>query len=119
MLTGPLSTHFVTLLFLLVLAHELADYPFQGDFLAQAKNRNTDIGKVFWPHALFAHGMIHAGFVLIITGSITLALAELVIHSLTDWFKCEGKISLNVDQTIHLLCKVAWASAVFFNLVGR
>jgi hypothetical protein len=97
------------LLFLLVAAHALADYPLQGDFLSQAKNRNTAIGKVFWPHALFAHSMIHGGFVLLLTGSIWLAVAEVVIHALTDFLKCDNMITLNTDQFIHLACKFAWA----------
>lgn len=103
-------SHFATLLFLLVAAHALADYPLQGDFLAQAKNRNTALGKLFWPHALFAHSMIHGGFVLVITGSLTFAVAEVAIHAITDWLKCEQKISLNVDQVIHIACKLVWAA---------
>lgn len=100
---------FAHTLFFLLVGHALADYPLQGDFLAQAKNRNTPIGKVFWPHALSAHAMIHAGFVAVITGSPLLGLAEAVVHAFTDWLKCEGKITLNVDQAIHVACKVLWA----------
>lgn len=105
---------FVTLLFLLLFAHALADYPLQGDFLSQAKNRNTPIGKVFWPHALGAHAMIHGGFVLLLTGSIWLAIAEVIVHAATDWAKCEQEISLNVDQAIHIACKVLWAAVVIW-----
>lgn len=97
------------MLFLLVVAHFLADYPLQGPFLSEAKNRHTAVGKLFWPHALTAHAMIHAGFVAIITGSIVLGLAEAVVHALTDFAKCESRISLNVDQLIHVGCKVLWA----------
>lgn len=102
---------FAKLLFLLLAAHALADYPLQGDFLAQAKNRNTPIGKLFWPHALFAHSMIHGGFVLLLTGSIWLALGEVMIHAATDWLKCENRISLNADQFVHIFCKICWAAA--------
>lgn len=109
-------TEFFYLLFLLIAAHSLADYPLQGDFLAQAKDRNTNIGKMFWPHALFAHSMIHGGFVLLITGSVVLASAETVIHAATDWLKCEKKISLNTDQAIHIGCKVVWALLTVSNL---
>lgn len=97
------------ILFLLIFGHFLADYPLQGEFLSQAKNRNTAVGKLFWKHALFAHAFIHAGFVGIITGSLWLAMAELVIHGVTDFLKCESKISLNIDQAIHIGCKVLWA----------
>ena len=105
---------FAELLFVLIFAHALADYPLQGAFLSEAKNRNTAIGKVFWPHALFAHAMIHGGFVFLITGSLAMALAEVVIHAATDWLKCESKISLNVDQAIHIACKVAYAALLAF-----
>lgn len=102
---------FAKLLFLLLAAHALADYPLQGDFLAQAKNRNTPIGKIFWPHALFAHSMIHGGFVLLLTGLLPLAIGEVIIHGVTDALKCDGKISLNADQFVHVFCKVCWATA--------
>lgn len=104
-----ITNSFPSLLFLLVAAHALADYPLQGDFLAQAKNRHTALGKVFWPHALFAHSMIHGGFVLLLTGSIWLALAEIAIHAMTDFLKCDNMITLNTDQFIHLACKITWA----------
>lgn len=100
----------LTILFLLMFCHFLADYPLQGDFLAQAKNRNTAVGKVFWLHALTAHAVIHGGFVLLITGSIWLALAEVLIHAVTDFLKCDNLITLNTDQFIHIACKVAWAA---------
>jgi hypothetical protein len=101
---------FLTMLFLLVASHALCDYPLQGPFLSEAKNPNTALGKVFWPHALFAHSMIHGGAVLLLTGSVALALIEVVIHGATDLAKCNGRISLNTDQAIHILCKIIWAA---------
>lgn len=103
--------HFATLLFLLLVGHALADYPLQGPFLSEAKNRNTAIGKMFWPHALAAHSVIHGGFVLLLTGSLFLAMVEVVIHGVTDWLKCEGEITLNHDQAVHIACKVIFAAA--------
>jgi len=100
---------FFYVLFLLLVGHALADYPLQGDFLAQAKNRNTPLGEKYWKHALFSHAMIHGGFVLLFTQSIVLAIAEVIIHGITDYFKCENKISFNIDQWIHISCKVVWA----------
>lgn len=94
--------------FLLIVGHCLADYPLQSDFLAQGKNRHTELGAIFWPHALFAHSMIHGGFVAVITGYWWLGVAEAVIHGITDWLKCEKKISLRVDQTVHFVCKFVW-----------
>jgi hypothetical protein len=96
------------LLFLLVAGHFLADYPLQGQFLAEAKSRHTKLGGVYWLHALTGHSFIHGGVVAILTGSVILGIAETVVHWITDWLKCENKISLHQDQAIHLLSKVVW-----------
>lgn len=101
---------FTTMLCLLIVAHALADYPLQGDFLARAKNRTAPIPGFPWWQALTAHAVIHAGMVGVITGSIGLGLAEGAIHWLTDDLKCRGKIGLNTDQAIHIICKIAWAA---------
>jgi hypothetical protein len=101
---------FLTILFWLLVGHSLADYPLQGDFLANGKNRHTAIGKVFWPHALFAHAMVHAGFVALFTGSVLLGVAEAVVHAVTDFLKCDNVIGLRTDQAIHFGCKVLWAA---------
>lgn len=67
-----------------------------------------------WLRHLFDHCIMHCAMVLLVTGSIELALAELGIHMLTDWLKCDGRISANTDQAIHYGCKVLWwAIAVF------
>jgi hypothetical protein len=100
---------FFTLLFLLVVVHMLADYPLQGQFLSEAKNPNTVLGKMYWPHALAAHAFIHGGGVFLLTHSLWMSLAEVVIHAVTDWLKCHRRISMNVDQAIHIVCKIVWA----------
>jgi hypothetical protein len=99
--------------YLMIFAHYLADYPLQGDFLANAKNPNTPIGKIFWKHALFAHSMIHGGFVAVITGSITLGLLETAAHAFIDYAKCDEKINLNQDQILHIGCKLLWVILAF------
>jgi hypothetical protein len=72
---------FSWVLFALLVGHFLADYPLQGDFLARAKDRNSDLGKQFgWRNAMCAHAMIHAGVVALITGSLGLAYLEAGIH---------------------------------------
>lgn len=100
---------FISIFFILIFFHSLADYPLQGDFLAQGKNRNTDLGKIFWPYALSSHAIIHGGFVFLATQNIWIGLAESVIHAITDWLKCENKITMLTDQIIHYLCKALWA----------
>lgn len=94
----------------MIVAHMVADYPLQGDFLAQGKNRHTAVGKTVWPHALAAHAIIHGGFVWAITGIWWLGAAEVLAHAITDFVKCEGKIGFTTDQAIHWACKAAWAA---------
>lgn len=96
-----------TLIFLIA-GHALCDYPLQGQFLSDAKNHRAN-SPWGWKKALFAHASIHAGMVLLITGSTVLALCELVIHAIADWMKCDELISSNEDQAIHYLCKLLWA----------
>ena len=96
------------MLFKLLGAHALADYPLQGDFLAKAKNRKAPIPGVPWYQALGAHAIIHGAAVAIITGKPALGVAEAVVHAITDDLKCRGKLSYNQDQAIHVACKVIW-----------
>lgn len=99
---------FFEYLFLLMIGHAVADYALQNDFMAMAKNHTTDLGKVYWKWVLPSHGLIHAGFVYFFTGSFVLGLAEFVVHTITDYLKCDGKISFSMDQWIHVGCKVLW-----------
>lgn len=103
-------THgFLYTLLLLCAGHALCDYPLQGDFLARGKNHNAPFpGMAAW-QLLLAHCLIQCGMVLVITGSVWIATAELVIHYATDWAKCEDEISFNQDQAIHYSCKFLWA----------
>lgn len=100
--------HYAQMLLLLLAAHALADYPLQGDFLARAKNRFDPIDGVPWWQAMGAHAMIHAGFVLVITGNIYLALCEFAVHFIVDDLKCAKRFSFNEDQAIHVACKIIW-----------
>lgn len=96
-------------LLLLFAGHALCDYPLQGDFLARGKNHRNPLPGVPWYQCLAGHALIHAGMVYLITHSAWMALAELLIHTLTDYAKCDGRISFNQDQAIHYCCKILWA----------
>jgi len=103
------------LLLALMIAHFLCDYPLQGSFLAKAKNRHSrpapDSGfhsPWLWVHALTAHSFIHGGAVWLVTGCVWFALAEIVLHWIIDFAKCEGWCSYHTDQLLHLACKVAY-----------
>ncbi|WP_186310582.1 DUF3307 domain-containing protein [Paraburkholderia sp. BCC1886] len=107
---------FWAMLFWLVWGHFVADYPWQGDFVAIAKNHNTPVGKMFWKWVLPGHAWIHAGFVAFFTGHVGLGVVEGILHALTDRLKCNEKLSINADQTIHIVCKVIWAFWAVFIL---
>ena len=94
----------------MVAAHTLADYPLQGDFLSKAKNRAAPIPGVPWYQALGAHAIIHGAAVGCITKSPALGIAETIVHAITDDLKCNGKLSFNQDQAIHLACKALWSA---------
>lgn len=96
------------ILALLIVAHFLADYPLQGDFLARGKNRKTPIPGIPFYHPLTAHAVIHGGFVGLITGSLELGATEAAVHWIVDDMKCRGRIGYNLDQAIHIGCKVLW-----------
>lgn len=103
-----------TLILALFAGHALCDYPLQSDFVAKGKNPNTAFLGMDWRWIMAAHCLIHAGAVLLITGSLRMALAEYVIHCITDYSKCEGKIGFNTDQAIHYGCKILWAVLVVY-----
>lgn len=100
------------MLFMLLMAHFLADYPLQGQYLSDAKNPNHPLGKDFWALGLFSHGVIHGGFVALITGYWVLGLLEVIFHMSTDYLKCQGEITAVQDQWRHILHKFLWFTLV-------
>lgn len=103
---------------LLIFGHALADYPLQGDFLSRAKNHRSPIPGVPWYQALFAHCVIQAGVVGILTGSILLAVAEFVVHAIIDYAKCDGQFGFNTDQALHVIFKAVWVFCLWYWAAG-
>jgi hypothetical protein len=95
--------------FWLLVGHAVADYPLQGDFLAKAKNMTAPITGVPWWIAMSAHCLIHSGAVMLVTHQIPLAIAEFGLHFCIDVLKCRGETNFELDQLMHVLCKVIWA----------
>jgi hypothetical protein len=95
---------------LMLVGHAVCDYPLQGEWLAKAKDPVHPLlpGQTIWPSALAAHAGIHAGAVLVATGSLILAALEFFAHAGIDYAKCSGRLSFNQDQTLHVLCKFVW-----------
>ena len=92
----------------LVVAHAVADYPLQGDFLSKAKNRANPIPGVPWWQAMWAHSAIHGGAVALVTGIWWLGVLEAIVHFWIDDLKCNGKLSFNQDQFFHIAFKCLW-----------
>lgn len=88
---------------MLIGAHWLCDYPLQGQFLSDAKAA----GPLRLYH-LVAHAGIHGAAVALVTGSVGLGIAEWVAHTIIDQLKVEGKTTFAMDQSLHILCKLAW-----------
>jgi hypothetical protein len=95
----------------LIGAHFLCDYPLQGEYLSQAKNRHTPVGgNGVWLHGLTAHASIQGFGVLLVTQSVLLAVAETVVHWITDFIRCDNRITYHQDQAIHLSFRLLWAA---------
>jgi hypothetical protein len=116
------------LLFFLIAAHALMDYSLQNDAMAVCKcpKANTPLAaSVPWYYWLTAHALLHGAAV----GAVfrwmgfdwnvvaALATAETVIHWFVDLGKCEKLYPLYVDQSIHILCKLAWWALVAAEVV--
>ena len=102
---------------LMVAGHAVADYPGQGDFLSKAKNRFSPIPGVPWYQALGAHACIHGGAVLLATGSLTLGIAETIAHAIIDDAKSAGRLTNNLDQALHIGCKLLWVLMIAGGMV--
>ncbi len=104
------------ILFALIIAHVLFDYPLQGDFLAKYKSRHYKSDEptppLLWAHCLTAHSLMHAGAVWAITGSFIIGLIELVLHWIIDFIKCEGITNIHSDQALHILCRIGYVVAM-------
>lgn len=113
----------MALFFQFLVGHALGDYVFQRDIMASAKSRHATLyetasaGFPGWYYWLAAHALVHGGLVYLISGNWVLGLIETVLHTIIDFSKCEHWISLNVDQFLHILCKVVYVYAIYKGMV--
>ena len=106
----------ITTFILLMMAHALADFSLQGDAMAKGKNRNRKPDYVpegqklmpCWPYWLSAHALISGGAVYLVTGSIYLGCAEVILHFIIDFIKCENWTNPHIDQALHILCRIGY-----------
>ena len=100
--------YYAGILLLLFAGHALADFPLQGDYLSKGKNHKMALVGTPWFWCLWAHALIHAGMVFLITRSVAFGLIELIAHMLIDYGKCEGHLDYTEDQLLHYSCKVVY-----------
>ncbi len=106
--------NFISLFFILLFGHCLADTALQSSTMAKAKKRTPlseeDKNKNYapWWMWLTHHSVIHGGVIWLFTGRIYLGIIETALHWIIDFFKSENKYNPYVDQTLHLLCKVIY-----------
>jgi hypothetical protein len=111
--SGPFA-----LFFAFAIAHALADFPLQGDYLARTKRRDQAGNLSEWLISLTAHSLVQAGGVWIVSGSALLGATELCLHWLIDLGKGEGKFGYVVDQLFHLGCKLAYVILLVLGMVS-
>ncbi len=105
------------LLFLLIAGHAVCDFPFQNETIALEKNRHSTSAlqqHVPWFYWLSAHALTHGLAVGLLTGSVVLGALETLAHWAIDFGKCEKWYSVHVDQSLHVMCKVAWTLAFLY-----
>jgi hypothetical protein len=104
------------LFFAFMIGHALGDFPLQGEFLAIGKERFGDLEKLtgtpwppgMWAYCLTMHSLIHGGAVWLISGSVVLGAVEFVLHWLIDFAKSFGLTNFYIDQSLHVICKLAY-----------
>lgn len=109
---------------LLLMGHALGDFPLQGEYIAQGKNRHAAPpgydpavhGKrqAVWPFFMAAHALIHGLIVFTLTARFDAAIWMVLTHGLIDLLKSERIYSPVADQVLHGI--VAFSLAILVNL---
>ena len=97
----------LNLLILLVLGHFVCDFVLQSDRMAEEKTPGRD-RTLHWRWWLGAHAATHGLVVALLTGIPVMGVLETLLHAILDWLKSRFGFSLALDQSLHLLCKLAW-----------
>lgn len=104
----------------LIASHFIGDYIFQPDAVAVGKNHKNakEHLSVPWYYWLFAHSIVHALGVYLVTQNITLFYIELIAHFIIDFSKCNKWINLHTDQFLHVTCKIFYVFYIFFEALN-
>lgn len=102
--------------FQFMVGHAIADFVFQPQAMGKGKDRNSDIHTKTdgnfpaWYIWLTAHSLVHGGAVFLVTGSTIFGAAEVLLHGVIDFAKCEGWLTFNQDQALHIGCKAGYCA---------
>lgn len=112
----------LTLFFNLLIGHAIADFVLQPAPMSRGKNRRNKLqdeyGQGFppWYYWLSAHALTHAGFVIMITGSVLFAVIEALTHALIDIGKCERLYNFHMDQILHVTLKALYCVLFYYGI---
>jgi len=99
----------IEIIFWLMVAHFIADYPLQTSEMGKYKNkRNQPIPpdskakpvKVWFAY-LTSHAFVHAGLSALVVG-VPFGFLIGLVHWIQDYYKCKIQYSPNIDQIIHI-----------------
>ena len=98
------------IIFWLICAHFIADYPLQTPEMGKYKNKRNQPSPPdkkakpvsVWFAYLTAHGFVHAALSALIVGPLFGFIIGM-IHWTQDYLKCKIQYSPNLDQVIHIL----------------
>ncbi len=98
----------LVIIFWLLCAHFIADYPLQTPEMGKYKNKRNKptppTGAKFesvWVAYLTSHAFVHTALSALILGPL-LGIAIGVAHWIQDYLKCKIQYSPNLDQIIHI-----------------
>lgn len=104
----------IALFLKLLIGHALCDFALQPTAMAMGKcknnreNRKAGEDSPSWYYWLSAHALIHGGAVWFITGNIYIGTAEIGLHWMIDFLKCNNRTKMHVDQILHIACKAIY-----------
>ncbi len=99
--------NFINCVFLLATLHCVADYPLQGDFLANFKGKNNFI---LFVHSIIWSGVLWSGLFFLGRESVLIFPFLLIGHFFIDKWKCNRvdkskalTTDLYIDQFLHMV----------------
>jgi threonine/homoserine/homoserine lactone efflux protein len=108
-------------LFLFLVGHAVCDFVLQGEVMGTSKSRRKGLASVHgpgfppWYYWLGAHAFTHGGAVFLVSGLWQLGAIETVLHALIDHSEVRGRLSFNMDQGLHLVCKLVYVAVLTFD----